>query len=94
MNITIPKTFHFVGPTKPTGELAEGTEITARAHALADALRNRGVGRGDRIALWLSAGAEQVSAILGCWMVGAAFCVLPSYAGRSTRFGREIVSME
>ena len=50
---------------------------------LAEALRSRGIGQGDRVALWLTAGAEQVSAILGCWMVGAAFCVLPSYAGRS-----------
>ena len=83
MNITIPNSFRFIGPSAPAGALADASEITARAETIAHALSSRGIGRGDRIALWLSAGAEQVAAILGCWMVGAAFCILPSYAGRS-----------
>jgi acyl-CoA synthetase (AMP-forming)/AMP-acid ligase II len=83
MNITLPESFCFVGQAAPAGTLVDGAAIAARAQALADALRARGVTKGDRIALWLSAGAEQVTAILACWMVGAAFCVLPAYASRS-----------
>lgn len=83
MKISIPKSFHFIGKSSPGGVLFGDSDIAARAQMLAEALRARGIGRGDRVALWLTAGADQVSAILGCWMVGAAFCVLPSYAGRS-----------
>lgn len=83
MKISIPKSFHFIGKASPGGAFFGGADIVARAQLFAEALRARGIGRGDRVALWLTAGSEQVSAILGCWMVGAAFCVLPSYAGRS-----------
>ena len=83
MQITLPNTFRFIGKASPEGAVAGAAEISARAHALAGVLRARGVRPGDRVALWLTAGADQVSAILACWMVGAAFCVLPSYAGRA-----------
>jgi acyl-CoA synthetase (AMP-forming)/AMP-acid ligase II len=83
MKITLPKTFRFIGKSSPAGAVVDAAEISARAQALADVLRTRGIQPGDRVALWLTAGADQVSAILACWMVGAAFCILPSYAGRS-----------
>jgi acyl-CoA synthetase (AMP-forming)/AMP-acid ligase II len=83
MQISLPESFHFIGRSSPEGVSVAGTEIIARARAFAEALGARGIGRGDRVALWLTRGADQVSAILGCWMVGAAFCILPSYAGRS-----------
>jgi fatty-acyl-CoA synthase len=83
MKISIPQSLHFIGKSSPSGAFSDASDIAASAQMLAEALRARGIGRGDRVALWLTAGAEQVSAILGCWMVGAAFCVLPSYAGRA-----------
>ena len=83
MKITLPTSFHFIGRSAPAGAAVDASEIVASVQAIADALRDRGVGPGDRVALWLTAGADQVAAMLACWKVGAAFCVLPSYAGRS-----------
>ncbi len=46
-------------------------QIAAYAALVADALGARGVVPGDRVALWLRDGVDQVSAMLGCWMAGA-----------------------
>lgn len=83
MKISIPKSFRFIGRSSPGGAFFDDADIITKARIFAEALRSRGVGHGDRVGLWLTTGHEQVSAILGSWMVGAAFCVLPSFAGRS-----------
>ncbi len=57
--------------------------IAGRAAFIADLLKSRGVKPGDRVAMWLTEGENQIAAMFGCWAVGAAFCVLPSFAGRS-----------
>ncbi len=58
-------------------------EIAGRAALVADLLVKNGCGPGDRIAIWLTEGENQLAAIFGCWMAGVAFSVLPSFAGRS-----------
>ncbi len=83
MDITLPRTLCFVGKAHPDGVHVAPEALLEHAHEVASALQARGVTRGDRVALWLSSGVDQVGAALGCWMVGAAFCVLPSFAGRS-----------
>ncbi len=83
MKISPPRSFHFVGRSAPEGVHAEPGEVLARARAISAELSARGIGRGDRVALWLTGGADQLAAILGSWMAGAAFCMLPSYAGRA-----------
>jgi len=50
---------------------------------MAARLRESEIGPGDIVALWLSDGADKIAAILGCWQVGAAFCVLPAFAGNT-----------
>ena len=72
MDITFPKRLCFVGKTRPDGIFHEPEALALHAAAIAEALRLRGVSRGDRVALWLSSGADQVAAVLGCWMAGAA----------------------
>lgn len=57
--------------------------IAGRAALVADLLKSRGVQPGDRVAMWLTEGENQIAAMFGCWAVGVAFCVLPSFAGRS-----------
>ena len=57
-------------------------DLAGQACALARELAAAGVGTGDRVALWLQSGDQKVAAILATWMIGAAFCVLPSFAGR------------
>lgn len=83
MQILWPENFHFVGRARPDGLRVSSAQIAACAVQIGDELRARGVGAGDRVALWLTDGVDQVSAMLGCWMAGATFCVLPSYAGRT-----------
>lgn len=78
-----PEQFDFVGTSHPDGIRMAPDEVARRAAAVGELLAARGVRPGDRIALWLSEGPDQIAAILGCWMAGAAFCVLPSFAGRS-----------
>ncbi len=46
-------------------------ELELRARRAAGALRERGVGKGDRVALALPAGAEFVAALHGCMLLGA-----------------------
>lgn len=50
---------------------------------VAETLKLHAIQPGDRVALWLGQGEKQLAAMLGCWAAGAAFCVLPSFAGRS-----------
>lgn len=57
--------------------------VAGRAALIANLLKSRGVRPGDRVALWVSEGENQIAAMFGCWAAGAAFCVLPSFAGRS-----------
>ena len=83
MEITLPASFCFVGKNNPEGISVDPGALFAHARAVANTLKVQGVAPGDRVALWLSSGIDQVAAALGCWMVGAAFCILPSFAGRS-----------
>lgn len=84
MRVFWPKQFIFVGKTSPDGRSVSGDVIASRAEAVAEMLRVKGVCRGDRVAMWLADGEDQIAAMFGCWTVGAAFCVLPSFAGRSS----------
>jgi acyl-CoA synthetase (AMP-forming)/AMP-acid ligase II len=83
MDIRWPESFHFIGKSNPESILMSPNEVASSAVAVHDMLLSRGIGIGDRVALWLSQGPDQLAAILGCWMAGATFCILPSFAGRS-----------
>lgn len=83
MHIIWPENFHFIGRTHPEGLRVSSAQIAVHVSSVADLLKSRGVGPGDRIALSLTSGLDQVVAILGCWMVGATFCILPSFGGRT-----------
>jgi acyl-CoA synthetase (AMP-forming)/AMP-acid ligase II len=83
MELDWPKSFCFIGKSNPDGMLVPPEEVARSAVAVHELLLSHGIGAGDRIALWLSQGACQLAAILGCWMAGATFCILPSFAGRS-----------
>lgn len=83
MDFIWPQEFTFVGKACPEGRQISGKAIAGRAALISDILKSRGVGPGDRVAMWLSEGENQISALFGCWAVGASFCVLPSFAGRS-----------
>lgn len=84
MSISLPDPIIFVSKDAPQGVSREASSVMERVRGIAAALEERGVRRGDRIAIWLSSAEQQLMAILGCWMLGAAFCVLPSFAGRQT----------
>ncbi len=62
-------------PERVALETASGpvsyAELELRARLAAGALRERGVGEGDRVALALPAGAEFVAALHGCMLLGA-----------------------
>ena len=83
MDISWPDSFEFVGKDRPEGETVSCAAVLSRARHVSDLLRKHGVGAGDRVALWLSEGENQLAAIFGAWHAGATFCVLPSFAGRS-----------
>ena len=83
MLIIWPENFHFIGRSRPDGLRMSSAQVAANASCVADLLESRGVVPGDRVALWLTDGLDQVAAILGCWMVGATFSVMPSFAGRT-----------
>jgi acyl-CoA synthetase (AMP-forming)/AMP-acid ligase II len=83
MDISWPKSFCFIEKQDPEGTIISPNVVERKAMAIYDLLLSRDIGTGDRVALWLFKGADQLAAILGCWMAGAAFCVLPSFAGRS-----------
>ena len=55
-------------------------QLHARSAAVAAALRDGGVRRGDRVLIQLPNGVELIAAILGCWRLGAiAVPVLPLF---------------
>jgi acyl-CoA synthetase (AMP-forming)/AMP-acid ligase II len=83
MDIRWPESFHFIGKSNPDAIFMSPSEVVRSAAAVHDLLLLHGVEKGDRVALWLSHGYDQLAAFLGCWMAGASFCVLPSFAGRS-----------
>ncbi len=83
MEFIWPQVFTFVGKSCPDGREVSGQAIARRAALIADRLKSRGITPGDRVAMWLSEGENQIAAIFGCWAAGATFCVLPSFAGRS-----------
>ncbi|MEM7319221.1 MAG: AMP-binding protein, partial [Pseudomonadota bacterium] len=83
MNFIWPQNFTFAGKSCPKGREIPGGAVAGRAALIADLLKSRGVSPGDRVAMWLTEGEDQIAAMFGCWAVGATFCVLPSFAGRS-----------
>lgn len=78
-----PDRLVFVGKHRPEGVERTADEIADRAFAIRDMLIRHGVVPGHRVAVWMSAGENLVSTIYGCWAAGAAFSILPSFAGRS-----------
>ncbi len=78
-----PKSCTFIGNSYPNGVDVPCETILAQAAALADALQRSDNVPNGRVALWLTNGQDQVAAMLGCWLAGLAFCILPSYAGRT-----------
>ncbi len=83
MQLSWPEIFTFVGKSLPEGRRVRSTALSDYALSIADMLRAHGVARGDRVALWITEGPTQIGAIFGCWLAGASFCVLPSFAGRT-----------
>ena len=83
MQINWPEDFNFVGKSQPDGERVSSDVIAGYALSIADHLKSNDVEPGDRVALWLSDGSDKIAAILGCWIAGAVFCVLPSFAGNT-----------
>ncbi|MDR2256838.1 MAG: amino acid adenylation domain-containing protein [Arthrobacter sp.] len=68
-----------VGPDGPRSEVSYA-ELAARAEALAARLRAAGAGPGELVALLLPRGVEQVGAVLGVVLSGAAYVPLdPDY---------------
>ena len=55
-----------------------GDEVRALARRITAAVRERGVGVGDRVAILLPRGARLIPAILGIWAAGASFVPLDS----------------
>ena len=63
---------------------------TARANRLAQVLRSRGVGRGQRVGLCVERGADMLAAVLGILKAGAAYVPLdPSFPEERLRFMAE-----
>lgn len=83
MQINWPDDFNFVGKSQPVGVRVSSVTIAGYAVSIAEFLKSNGVEPGDRVALWLSDGSDKIAAVLGCWMAGAVFCVLPSFAGNT-----------
>ena len=83
MKLFWPAAFYFIGKSRPDGKAVSSQEIAGRAALVADLLVQNGCKPGDRIAMWLTEGENQLAAIFGCWMAGVTFSVLPSFAGRS-----------
>jgi fatty-acyl-CoA synthase len=83
MKVFWPERFLFVGVSSPDGVEVPGASIARRAALIAELLKSKGVSPGDRVAMWLHRGEDQIAAMFGCWSADAAFCVLPSFAGRT-----------
>jgi amino acid adenylation domain-containing protein len=65
-------------------------ELEARANRLAQVLRSRGVGRGERVGLCVERGAEMLAAVLGILKAGAAYVPLdPLFPQERLRFMAE-----
>ena len=65
-------------------------ELEARATRMAQALRSRGVGRGQRVGLCLERGADMLAAVLGVLKAGAAYVPLdPMFPQERLRFMAE-----
>ncbi len=65
-------------------------ELDARANRLAQALRARGAGRGQRIGLCVERGCDMLAAVLGVLKAGAAYVPLdPEYPEERLRFMAE-----
>jgi amino acid adenylation domain-containing protein len=62
-------------------------ELDARAQALAERLRERGVGEGSLVAVYLERSVEMVVALLAVWKAGAAYVPIdPGYPPDRVRF--------
>ena len=83
MHIDWPTDFRFISKSTPDGVIVSAQDISGYAQTIAELLRGQGIGSGDRVAFWLTNGSDKIAAVLGCWMAGAAFCVLPSFAGNT-----------
>jgi amino acid adenylation domain-containing protein len=65
-------------------------ELEGRANRIAQALRSRGVGRGQRVGLCVERGAEMLAAVLGILKAGAAYVPLdPAFPQERLRFMAE-----
>ena len=65
-------------------------ELDARANRLAQAVRSRGVGRGQRVGLCVERGIDLLAAVLGILKAGAAYVPLdPEYPENRLRFMAE-----
>jgi amino acid adenylation domain-containing protein len=65
-------------------------ELDARANRMAQTLRARGVGRGQRVGLCVERGADMLAAVLGILKAGAAYVPLdPSFPVERLRFMAE-----
>ena len=63
------------------------SELDTRANRLAQALRSRGVGRGQRVGLCVERGIDMLAAVLGILKAGAAYVPLdPSFPEERLRF--------
>jgi len=63
------------------------SQLEARANRLAQALRARGVGRGQRVGLCLERGTQMLAAVLGVLKAGAAYVPLdPTFPEERLRF--------
>lgn len=78
-----PEKFVFVGKSHPDGKEVTAAAMASRALAIKTMLEDHEVAPGDRVAVWLSDGANLVATIFGCWAAQVAFSILPSFAGRS-----------
>ncbi|MEP5760342.1 MAG: AMP-binding protein [Litoreibacter sp.] len=83
MQINWSPSLSFISKTDPDGTRVSSQSISDYANLIADTLLSNGVTSGDRVALWLVSGQDKVAAVLGCWKIGAVFCVLPSFAGNT-----------
>ncbi|MDA8584876.1 AMP-binding protein [Rhodobacteraceae bacterium] len=83
MQIIWPEKFGFVSKGQPDGVFVPSGAIATYAQSIAELLTAQNLEPGDRIALWLTDGSDKIAAVLGCWMAGVAFCVLPSFAGNT-----------
>lgn len=83
MNIVWPEQFHFIGKSRPYSVAVPAADIAGRAAHVAQMLHAQGCVPGDRIAMWVSEGENQLAAMFGSWLAGVTFCVLPSFAGRT-----------